>query len=139
MDCLFCKIARHEIPALSIREDAAMLSFLDINPRAAGHTMVIPKRHVETLLKVPSEELGSLWRAVQATARQLQTALRPDGFTIGVNQGRCAGQAIDHLHVHIIPRWAGDGGGSVHDVINAPPTEELAKIHEKIVQSNPKS
>lgn len=139
MDCLFCKIARHEISSLVIREDADTLAFLDIDPRATGHTVVIPKRHAGTLLDVPREELCSLWQAVQATARQLHTALRPDGFTIGVNQGRYAGQAIDHLHVHIIPRWAGDGGGSVHDVVNAPPREELAKIHERIVQSNPKS
>ena len=139
MDCLFCKIAHHEIPSLVVREDADTLAFLDINPRAAGHTVVIPKQHAATLLDVPREALGLFWQAVQATALQLHTVLQPDGFTIGVNQGRCAGQAVDHLHVHIIPRWEGDGGGSIHTVVNAPPTEELAKIHEKIVQSNPKS
>ncbi|MDO8469607.1 MAG: HIT family protein [bacterium] len=135
MDCLFCKIACHEIPALVIREDANTLAFLDIDPRAAGHTVVIPKRHAGTLLDIPREELCPLWQAVQAATAQLHTTLRPDGFTVGVNHGKHAGQAIDHLHIHIVPRWEGDGGGSIHTVVDNPPTEPLAEIHQRIVQS----
>lgn len=134
-DCLFCKIARHEIPVLVVREDEHTLAFLDVNPRAEGHTVVIPKAHAETLLDLPDAELGPLWLAVREVSAALLGALGPDGFTIGLNHGREAGQAVPHLHVHVIPRRKGDGGGSIHTIVNAPPAEPLAEIHRKIVQS----
>lgn len=133
MDCIFCKIAKGEIPAEVVYEDAGAVGILDLSPRALGHTMVIPKSHAENILGVPAGEVGPLFRAVQGIVGLLERALHPDGFTIGVNHGKASGQAVDHLHVHVIPRWHGDGGGSVHSVVENPPTEPLAAVRKRIL------
>lgn len=135
MDCLFCKIANKEIEALTVYEDASAVAFLDIYPHAPGHTVVIPKLHRETVTDLTEEEIGPLFRAVQNVTALLFNAFHPDGFTIGINQGEVAGQAVPHLHVHVMPRFEHDGGGSVHSIVNAPSRESLAELRQKIVQS----
>ncbi|OGG43694.1 hypothetical protein A3G50_00820 [Candidatus Jorgensenbacteria bacterium RIFCSPLOWO2_12_FULL_42_11] len=132
MDCLFCKIIKKEIPAEIIYEDDRSLAILDINPRAPGHAMVMPKIHSQTILDLPENKLGLLFEAVKKVAGLIQKGLKPEGFTIGINQGRISGQVIDHLHVHVIPRFEGDGGASVHSVVNNPPKESLKDIADKI-------
>lgn len=132
MDCIFCKIIAKEIPAHKVYEDEYALGILDIHPRAPGHTMIIPRSHVETIIEVPNGELESLFSAVKKMTTVLKNALVADGFTIGVNHGKASGQEVDHLHIHIIPRWYTDDGSSVHTVVNNPPTESLAAIAEKI-------
>ena len=134
MDCLFCKIANKEIPALIVYEDDAALGILDAHPRAPGHTMVIPKIHAENILDLPEESVGPLFRAVKETTALLRRALAPDGFTLGINHGKVSGQSIDHLHVHILPRWSTDGGGSIHGVVSNPPQETLEEIRDRIVK-----
>jgi len=136
-DCLFCNIANSKIPAQIVYEDEYALGVLDIHPRAAGHTMVIPKRHAETILDVPDEDLGALFQAVKRVAALLKKTLEPEGFTIGINHGKVSGQAVDHLHVHIIPRWRNDGGTSLHGIVNPPEggfSESLDDMRKKIVQ-----
>lgn len=132
MDCLFCKIARREFPAALVYEDMHAVAFLDIEPCSAGHTVVIPKRHAETLLDLHGGDVGTLFTAVRAATGLLKNALQSDGFTIGINHGTAAGQAIPHLHVHIIPRYLGDKGGSMHTVVNNPPTETVEEVLVKI-------
>lgn len=132
MNCLFCKIAKKEIQGAVIYEDEGVVAFLDIHPRAPGHTMVIPKTHSETLLDLPLEAVAPLFKGVREVTARLKKALCPDGFTIGVNQGQASGQVVDHLHVHIIPRFKGDGGGSIHSVVLNPPRESLQEMAEKI-------
>ena len=132
MDCLFCKIARREFPAQIIHEDMHAVAFLDIDPRSAGHSVVIPKRHAETVLDLHGGDIGTVFSAVRATVALLKKALNPDGFTIGVNHGAAAGQAIPHLHVHVIPRHIGDKGGSMHTVVTNPPSETVEEIFNKI-------
>ncbi len=134
MDCLFCKIANKEIDAETVYEDAQTLAFLDIHPRAAGHTIVIPKMHRETLTDLKEEELAPLLRAVRKVMELLSKALHPDGFTVGVNHGTAAGQEVAHLHVHVLPRFRNDKGGSLQSVVNAPGGEPLASLRQKIVQ-----
>ena len=131
-DCLFCKIAAKEIPAQMIYEDGHTLAFLDVNPRAPGHTMVIPRHHAPTLVELPDEEVGPLFLAVKTVASMLMEKMKPDGVTIGMNQGRASGQEVDHLHVHLIPRSHGDGGGPIQSVVHNPPTESLEEIKKKI-------
>lgn len=135
MNCLFCAIIAQKIPAHSVYEDAHALGFLDIHPRAPGHTMIMPKIHAENMLDLPDHELEPLFMAVKKMAAVLQNALAPDGCTIGINQGRASGQEVDHLHIHIIPRWYEDGGSSLHAVVNNPPAESLAEIAQKIKKS----
>lgn len=117
MDCLFCKIINKEIPNYTVYEDEHVLAFLDIFPHAVGHTVVIPKMHAENLLELPEAEIAPLYVAVQKVQAKLQAALMPEGFTVGWNHGEAAGQAVPHLHVHILPRWQADGGGSMHSVL----------------------
>lgn len=132
MDCLFCKIANRQLSAEVIYEDDAATGVLDIHPRAPGHTMVLPKVHAANILELPEENMGSIFIAVKNTTALLERSLLPHGFTIGINHGTVSGQTIEHVHIHIIPRFRGDGGGSIHSVVNNPPKESLKTIADKI-------
>ncbi len=117
MDCIFCKIVRKEIPNHTVYEDEHILAFLDIFPRVEGHTVVIPKKHGATIFDFGPDELGYVVNGVQKAAEKVQAVLHPDGFTIGLNHGEVAGQAVPHLHFHILPRSEGDKGGSIHSIV----------------------
>ena len=132
-DCLFCKIAGKTIPAKIVYEDDHAMAFLDIAPRTEGHVMVIPKYHAPTLAVLPDDEVAPLFAAVKKTAELLMTGLRSDGITIGINQGRASGQEVDHLHVHLMPRSHGEGGGSVQSIIHNPPKISIEEVQKKIV------
>lgn len=132
IDCVFCRIIAREIPSLSIYESEKALAFLDIGPRVTGHVMVIPKVHVPVLADLPEAEIGPLFSAVKKVALKIREVLAPDGITIGMNQGEASGQVVPHLHIHLLPRWQNDGGGSVQSIVNKPPQEELPAIQEKL-------
>ena len=136
-DCLFCNIANKKIPAYVIGENEKAAATLDIHPLAPGHAMVIPKSHRETIFDVPNEDLGDIFLLVKETAEKIEKALSPGGFTFGINHGTNAGQAIAHLHIHIIPRYKGDGGGSIHSIVRNPPTESIETIKQKILEIIP--
>ncbi|MFH0814846.1 MAG: HIT family protein [Candidatus Falkowbacteria bacterium] len=104
MDCLFCKIIKGEIPCHKIYEDADVFAFLDINPVSQGHTLVLPKKHFKGLLDSDAETLSKIMAAAQKIARAIGKA-----FNLIQNNGAAAGQVIDHLHFHIIPRNESDG------------------------------
>lgn len=129
-DCIFCKIGAKEIPAKIIYEDEDNFAVLDIHPRAPGHTIVIPRTHVPNLLELPEEKITPLFNAVKKVMKLLKNKLNPDGFTIGINQGKASGQEVDHLHVHIMPRWANDKGGSVQSAVNNP--SDVNEVFEKL-------
>ena len=132
MNCLFCAIIAREISAHIVYDDAHAVGFLDAHPRATGHTLVVPKRHAETIFDIPTEDMGGLFSAVSNTAALLEKGFSPDGFTIGINQGKASGQAVEHLHIHIMPRWHTDGGSSIHAAVDHPPRDPLAAIAKKI-------
>lgn len=132
MDCLFCKIISKEIEAYIVYENADAVAMLDVHPRALGHTMVLPKEHAPTLLDLAADRVGPVFQAAQTVARKLKRVLECDGLTIGINQGRASGQMVDHLHIHVIPRWHGDGGGSIHAVVNNPSRESLDVIARRL-------
>ena len=132
MECLFCKIINKEINTEIIYEDDNVLALLDIHPRAPGHAMVIPKKHAENILDLPDDKIEPVFKAVKKVTEMINKTLSPDGFTIGINHGKVSGQAIDHLHVHIIPRWKNDHGDSIHSVVNNPPKESIKDIADKI-------
>ncbi len=131
-DCIFCKIANKEIVSEIIYEDKNSLAFLDIHPITLGHAMVIPKIHAENILKLPNKIIGPLFSAVQKTVKILSNSLLPDGFTIGINHGKNAGQAIDHIHIHVLPRFRSDGGGSIHTIVKNPPKKSIKEVAKKI-------
>ncbi|MBE3096138.1 MAG: HIT family protein [Planctomycetes bacterium] len=110
-DCIFCKIIAGQIPCTKVYEDAACLVFMDINPISPGHTLVVPKKHYEAITEMPAEEAAALYKPIPALAAAVKAALKAEALNVLQNNGRAAGQAVDHLHVHLIPRWSGDGLG----------------------------
>ena len=131
-DCLFCKIAQGQIPSQKIYEDSHTFAFLDVNPRSPGHTIVISKYHAPTILELPDKNIAPLFLAIKKVTAMIQKALKPDGFTMGINHGSVSGQTVDHLHFHIIPRWYADKGKSLHSVVDNPPKESLERIAKRI-------
>ena len=107
--CIFCKIIRGELPSYKVYEDEKTFAFLDIRPVNAGHTLVVPKNHSNNIFDIAPED----WAAVAETVRKLAIAIEKgtgaDGVNIAMNNREHAGQIIDHPHVHIIPRFKGDG------------------------------
>ncbi len=133
-ECVFCKMANKQLPAEVVYEDAVATAVLDIHPIAPGHTMILPKVHAENILDLPDASVGPLFMVVKKVTARLKEAFQPDGFTIGINHGKWAGQAVDHLHIHIIPRWKTDGGRSIHSVVSNAPQESLTEIRKKIIK-----
>jgi len=128
MDCLFCKIVRGEIPNYTVYEDDLVLAFLDIHPCAKGHTVVVPKQHFASLLEMDSEDWAQMMTGLQGTIRRVQGALNPEGINIGINDRSAAGQAVSHVHWHIIPRSADDGGGSMHSIVRGKEPVDVEKV-----------
>lgn len=116
MDCIFCKIVNKEIPNYTVYEDDQVLAFLDIFPHAVGHTVIIPKIHAHDLVELNDELIAPLFGAVKKVQEKLMAGLGPEGFTVGWNHGDAGGQAVPHLHIHVLPRWNNDGGGSIHSI-----------------------
>jgi len=108
-DCLFCKMVAGQIPVTKIYEDEVVLAFLDIGPISDGHTLVMPKQHFEKLHDCPSELLGRVGSRLGKIARAVTAAMNSDGYNVLCNNGKAAGQLIEHLHFHIIARSSGDG------------------------------
>lgn len=133
-NCLFCKIIKKEISAEIIYENSVVMAILDVHPRSPGHAIILPKNHAENILDLADEEIGGVFMAVKKITAILNESLKPDGFTIGINHGKVSGQAIDHLHIHVMPRWHGDNGGSIHSVVDNPPKETLEEIKNKILK-----
>ncbi len=126
--CIFCKIIREEIPCHKIYEDKDSLAFLDIKPHALGHTVVIPKNHVETVFELSEWEAQELMIDVITVMNRIKTVLAPDGFNVGWNHHPAGGQVVPHLHFHIFPRYEGDGGGSMHSIIKSPGEKSVTEI-----------
>ena len=130
-NCIFCKIGKGEIPAQKVYEDNRVLAFLDVKPHSKGHTVVIPKEHGITVFDFSDKQLQELMVAVRKTMDKVQKALQPDGFNVGWNHNVAAGQVVPHLHVHVMPRYIGDGGWSMHSIIKNPGSmsvEEVVKL-----------
>ena len=104
---LFAKILRGELPAHKIYEDDKTFAFLDIMPRAPGHTLVIPKAEARTFLDIKSDDLAHLIGVTQKIARAAMTVFAADGLTIQQFNEAAGGQVVFHLHIHVIPRKNG--------------------------------
>jgi len=135
MDCIFCAIIKKEIPGKILYEDENTLAMLDKYPKAPGHAIVFPKTHAETILDLDNADIAPTFCTVKKVTRTLQEKLSPDGFTIGFNHGTYAGQTVPHLHIHIIPRFEGDRGRSIHEVVNNPPEESVEEMQKKILNT----
>ena len=108
-NCIFCKIIAGEIPCTKIWENETAMAFLDIKPTNSGHLLLIPKEHTENLTTVNPALLADLMAQVPLLGRALLKATACSAFNLGVNSGQTAGQVVPHLHIHLIPRYEGDG------------------------------
>ncbi len=131
---IFTRIVRREIPAHIVFEDDAVIAFLDINPLAEGHTLVVPKRETERIDALPPDDLAALGRALGIVARRVMAAVGCAGYNVLQNNGSVSGQEVPHVHFHIIPRAAGDGLGYRWNPRQAN-AEELAALAERMRQS----
>jgi histidine triad (HIT) family protein len=104
---VFAKILRGELPSHKVYEDAKAFAFLDIMPRAPGHTLVIPKAAARNLLDIEADDLAHLMQATQRIARAAMTVFSADGLTVQQFNEPAGGQIVFHLHIHVIPRKNG--------------------------------
>lgn len=102
--CPFCDLAPERI----LKRSELCIALADGYPVSPGHTLVIPKRHVASLFETTAEERSELFSLFEWCRGELIARRRPDGFNIGINDGKAAGQTVMHLHIHLIPRYAGD-------------------------------
>ncbi len=135
-NCIFCQIVQGKMDSEKIHETENVISFLDANPRAPGHSLVIPKKHIKILQNLEDDIIAETFKVAKKVEKSLQEVLDPDAFTIGINDGEAAGQEIPHLHVNIIPRFQEDSGGPIHSVVNNPPKKDISEIAEEIRESN---
>ena len=110
MASIFTKIIQGEIPCEKIIETDSEIAFLDINPCSAGHTLVIPKLEVERLEDLPETQTMSLMRTIQQVAKAVSTAFDGIDYNLILNNGVNAGQVIEHVHFHVLPRAKGSPG-----------------------------
>lgn len=115
--CVFCKIINKEIPNQTVYEDEFVLAFLDVNPCAEGHTVIVPKKHYELIDEMSEKEWLDFMSGVRKTFLKMKEETGVEAANIGANDGWNAGQRVKHVHWHIIPRRANDGGGSMHSII----------------------
>ncbi len=107
--CIFCRIISGELPAYKIYENDRVLAFLDINPVSSGHTLVIPKAHVEDIESASFEDMQAIALAIKEIGRLLKEKLGCPAYNVSQNNGAAAGQEVPHLHFHLIPRHEDDG------------------------------
>ena len=107
-ECIFCKIAKGEIPCKKLWETKDLICFLDIDPVSKGHCLIVPKEHFSTLNETPDSLLSWILPKIKDTAKLLQTRLGATGYNVLQNNGVVAGQEVLHLHFHIIPMYEED-------------------------------
>ena len=103
MNCIFCKIIKNEVPAYKIIESEGALAILDVFPKTPGHALVLPKRHIENIYNIDEKAMGEVFYLARKIALAHKN-LGADGINILQNNGKAAGQAVFHVHVHVIPR-----------------------------------
>ena len=103
--CVFCQIIRHEAPYNGVYEDETTIAFLSNRPVNPGHTLIVSKKHYETIHQISDEEIAHLYIVVKQVAEAVNKAIKPEGIRIVQNNGEAAGQVIPHFHAHVIPMY----------------------------------
>lgn len=129
---IFEKIVQREIPATIVYEDEDTLAFMDIGPIIKGHTLVIPKTCYNPITETPDEVLAKLINVAKRIASAQMNALGADGVNIMQNNGTAAGQEVPHIHIHVIPRFDGDGHHWNWNAKNYDDPAEMEQLADKI-------
>ncbi len=135
MSTIFSQIVEGEIPARVVYEDETTMAFLDANPLAPGHTLVIPKDEYERLNDIPDDVATDLYATIHRLIPAVEEGVDADASTVAFNNGEEAGQEVPHVHCHIVPRFEGDGGGPIHGIAGDQPEladDELDDIADDI-------
>lgn len=136
--CIFCRIASGELPASVVYEDERTIAFLDIQPINPGHVLVIPKAHAESMADLDPEDACQVMRVGQIMDRAIrQSELRCEGVNFFIADGKAAGQEVGHVHLHVFPRFEGDGFGIKLDASerSTPGREQLNDTARKLKES----
>lgn len=134
-DCIFCKIIAGQIPCMKLYENEHVLAFLDIGPVSEGHTLIVPKKHTSQVDQTDPLILAEIAKVIPMLAGAVKKSMEADGFNVLCNNGASAGQIVEHMHFHIIPRKDGDGVFNQWPSFQYPDgkaQEIAAKICEKI-------
>lgn len=107
--CVFCSLVEDLAGAPVVVSSESCVAVLDTRPASPGHTLVLPRAHVESIWDLDEATATELMRTVRSVARLLHDRLDPDGLTLRQNNGAASGQRVPHLHIHLVPRWEGDG------------------------------
>ncbi len=132
-NCIFCKIANGEIPSKTLYEDRNFRVILDLGPATKGHALILPKEHAENLYDLPEESAAEAMVLARRMAATLVEKLHCDGLNLVQNNGDAAGQTVQHFHLHLIPRYVGDGQ-SINWKPGSPTQEELEAVRKTIVE-----
>jgi histidine triad (HIT) family protein len=128
--CIFCGIILGKRPSNIIIEDNKAIAFLDAFPLAVGHTLVIPKKHFSKIQDMSMDYESAVFHLVHRLAGPIEKAARVDASTIAIHNGKKAGQEIDHVHVHIVPRTIHDGAGPIHSMFMKRPVISSADLNQ---------
>ena len=107
--CIFCRIAAGEIPSKTLYDDDEFRVILDLGPATKGHALILPKNHYRNLFELPKEQAEKAIVLAKKMALRMQEKLHCDGLNLVQNNGETAGQTVFHFHIHLIPRYEGDG------------------------------
>ncbi len=135
--CIFCRIARGEIPTNKVYEDQDVIAFLDINPASVGHTLVVSKEHFDDFTKAPKDVVSHVFQVAQLIAQACLVELKADGVNVITNIGKAAGQSIGHFHVHVIPRYANDRIGIPFGKTLSLPSDQFPQLADSIRKGLP--
>lgn len=124
--CIFCDIIDHKIPSSVVYEDDKVLAILDISQVTYGHTLVMPKKHVRNIIEADEETVTDCIKAAKKLAAQIVTNTKANGVNVLTNCGEAAGQSVDHLHFHIIPRY--DENDAIDLKFNESKKQDLAEV-----------
>src|SRR5437660_7603388 len=134
-NCTFCKIVNGNISARIISQNDNAIAFLDAFPLSLGHTLIIPKRHYSKVQDVNREYSSAIFDLLRVVTAAVEKATGVNASTIAIHNGIEAGQVILHVHIHIIPRFGGDGAGPVHSMFKNRPnvgSEKMDSILDRI-------
>ena len=129
--CIFCEIVAGKLPAFKLYEDDLFIAILDRFPATTGHTLIIPKFHTKDIFGLCEKEAPRIMPLAQRIAAKIKEVLSPEGFNILQNNGRTAGQVVFHYHMHIIPRYEGDGV-KIHPASRDVCVQELEEVAAKL-------
>lgn len=110
-NCIFCKIADGDIPSAALYEDEDFKVILDLGPATKGHALILPKEHYADLYEIDDELLAKAYKLAKRMVIALTDVLECDGYNVLQNNKEAAGQTVFHFHIHLIPRYKGDGAG----------------------------